>query len=1104
MLVTFISECQKNSLKRTRRILDTFANRIGNNTWQTPITQEGLNAVKKLLRKTASKNTAVSCHQLKSHIRTELLWIVGNRSKFNNEGIVAVNYTEQDISQFMDKNNWKTINSIKNATAIAGLFHDFGKANNLFQNKLNPKITNKKTFEPYRHEWVSLRLFQAFVGDDNDKQWLDRLIEIDKTSNYECFKDGVDGNINKNNNPLTNLPPFAKLVAWLVVSHHKLLLYPNWKGEFNSPKKLEEVDNWIDNFNSEWNSPNRKNQDLQGLIKDNWQFNALPYQSAQWRSYASAMASEAKHQLPNNIDFLHDELFSTHFARLCLILADHYYSSLPLDKVTPKWRNSNYQVWANTDKDTKQYKQQLDEHLIGVACNAQEIAQALPKFNTSLQSLKPSSEITDNVDEKFKTIFGWQDDAKKLAKKLGKSSAEQGFFGINMASTGKGKTLANAKIMVALGSEINRIRFSVALGLRTLTLQTGKEYREKLNIKNDQLGVMIGSIAVRELFENEQNKQNKVDDNPTGSTSENDSFNDLNMDYQGMPYTHSLHKWTKNKDNLEKLIQTPVLVSTIDHLIPATEGARGDKHIAPMLRLLSADLVLDEPDDFGLDDLPALCRLVNWAGMLGSKVLLSTATMPPALVNGLFVAYQSGWAQYAKTNLDNWNGEIICAWFDEYKSDDGQFKKTADFKKHHAKFVNNRIKELEQLKPQRKAEIKTIAENNGKLIIENMAIAIQDSIIKLHNRHIGQHKQSLNNKNISIGLVRMANIKQLVATAKELLKLKLNAAANTCIHYCIYHSKFPLGIRSHIENKLDRILNRKYIDGIDPIWQQIEIESKLENSDKTNHIFVVLASPVAEVGRDHDYDWAVVEPSSMRSIIQLAGRVFRHRTLYPSEANIILLNKNYKALNNENLCFIRPGFESKYIKMNEDKYDLNDILNKNQYQKIDAIPRIEEPENYDTPQHEKLVKLEHKALKNKLFSKNDGAKLWWKKNPTWCGELQRQQQFRQSKKDEAYYLFYKDEYADKKWFKKNEDVYPAKLSDTDNGIITDEKFDDNGIGSSFWFDLDALKIYQQLDIKNRGLKYISERFGEVRLIEYKNTQQEYKYHPNLGVYEILE
>ncbi|WP_406802458.1 hypothetical protein [Alkalimarinus alittae] len=64
MMVTFVSQCEKNALKKTRRVLDAFADRIGDNTWQTLITQEGLLAVKKLLRKTASKSTAVSCYGL--------------------------------------------------------------------------------------------------------------------------------------------------------------------------------------------------------------------------------------------------------------------------------------------------------------------------------------------------------------------------------------------------------------------------------------------------------------------------------------------------------------------------------------------------------------------------------------------------------------------------------------------------------------------------------------------------------------------------------------------------------------------------------------------------------------------------------------------------------------------------------------------------------------------------------------------------------------------------------------------------------------------------------------------------------------------------------
>ena len=55
MIVTFISLCEKKALSRTRRVLDAFADRIGDCAWQTLITQEGLLTVKKLLRKPQAK-----------------------------------------------------------------------------------------------------------------------------------------------------------------------------------------------------------------------------------------------------------------------------------------------------------------------------------------------------------------------------------------------------------------------------------------------------------------------------------------------------------------------------------------------------------------------------------------------------------------------------------------------------------------------------------------------------------------------------------------------------------------------------------------------------------------------------------------------------------------------------------------------------------------------------------------------------------------------------------------------------------------------------------------------------------------------------------------
>jgi CRISPR-associated endonuclease/helicase Cas3 len=215
MLVTFISECEKNALKRTRRVLDAFANRIGNNTWQTPITQEGLDAVRKLLKRTASKNTAVSCHQLKSRIRTQLLWIVGNKNKFNNEGIVAVNYTEQDKfigeinmseiyantkKQPLDKhlfavgvvaqeimNTFTTDKVLQKSAFIAGCWHDIGKLEYHFQEWLNKKLENKKlitelpengvhiekggfSWEKYpTHNEVSVLIYELLANDNVNK-----------------------------------------------------------------------------------------------------------------------------------------------------------------------------------------------------------------------------------------------------------------------------------------------------------------------------------------------------------------------------------------------------------------------------------------------------------------------------------------------------------------------------------------------------------------------------------------------------------------------------------------------------------------------------------------------------------------------------------------------------------------------------------------------------------------------------------------------------------------------------------------------------------------------------------------------------------------------
>ena len=103
--------------------------------------------------------------------------MVGNRSKFNNQGIVPVNSTKKSISQNKWENDWHYLPLIKALVAIAALLHDWGKASVLFQEKLNK---HTKQGDPIRHEWVSCLLLNALVqysaNIETDDAWLNMLI----------------------------------------------------------------------------------------------------------------------------------------------------------------------------------------------------------------------------------------------------------------------------------------------------------------------------------------------------------------------------------------------------------------------------------------------------------------------------------------------------------------------------------------------------------------------------------------------------------------------------------------------------------------------------------------------------------------------------------------------------------------------------------------------------------------------------------------------------------------------------------------------------------------------------------------------------------------
>lgn len=1132
MMVIFVSQCEKKALPRTRRVLDAFANRIGDNTWQTLITEDGLYTVNKMLRKTASKSTAVSCHWIRSRARSQLLWIVGNKKKFNAEGVVAVNSTEQDLLNSDAEQNWKYLPLIKAFTGLAALLHDWGKATKLFQDKLNPQSKNSFKGDPLRHEWISSLLLMALIqsgkAPEQDSSWLEPLLEqlID-----EAQLTAVIPVLSQAHKPFNKLPDAAAVLLWLVLSHHRLPK-PDNKANFGD-KSNDTPQQLLQRLSQQWGYENRFDEaEFKQRLPDCFAFPlGLLSDSAHWMQALSHRARQLQAHLPLFADAIKDGSWRTiaHHARLCLMVGDHYYSS---QAQATNWPNT-VKLFANTHRDGPekgQLKQQLDEHLVHVANTAVNTCRMLPRFERDtpkaedVQQLKPSRNLPPAIKEQF----GWQDKAVTVIKEYRQDNDDKigGYFIVNMASTGRGKTLANAKIMQALSDDQQSLRFILALGLRTLTLQTGDEYRDRIGLADDELAVLIGSKAILELHQGSQKTHEKEDQSLEGEDFGSESCEPLLGEQEDVVGFGSDYADDERWQNLlpeeelttvltgrkeRALLYAPVLACTIDHIMAATETTRGGRYILPSLRLMSSDLVIDEIDDFTGEDLVAIGRLIYLAGMLGRKVMISSATIPPDLALGYFSAYQKGWALFAASRHQS--SQVACGWTDEFKTqlvtvNQGEVA-TANYQAAHHSFVEKRVTKLRAEPVKRRAEIVPLAPPVADDTHEaSYFAAIQQAVLSKHQQHHEQDDKT--GCQVSFGVVRCANISPCVALTEYLLDALW--PDDVTVRVMAYHSQQVLLLRHAQEQHLDQVLKRKIpVNNPEGVFQHPVIRQHLDSGDSKHLIFILVATPVEEVGRDHDFDWAVVEPSSFRSIIQLAGRVRRHREPAGNESpNMGLLQHNLKGYRGEKKdVFSRPGYEQGDWQLNPSK-SLSDVLDGRALQRgIDAVPRIMKDDSLPSKQ---LAALEHFVISRTLgchyltgeapgsYPANSPKSLWGYTDDYWWMTALPQQfnRFRNSAPGLNLYRVINEQGQEifKVYDQKSGWVEVEKLLGIAHQPLNEQRLE------RLWLVRDYITlIAEQGALRDEEIELTSQRLGEISLQHHKDGNR-YRYNDQLGLVKV--
>lgn len=901
--VIAVCRSSKRSRVRVAAVLDRYFWRIGDRTWRGRASNACLDRVARELRVEAKRNTAVVIHEIRSARESRVPIVrIGSRLAFSPEGVAPISVHAAGAGRLQRSQSERARIAI---VKIAVLFHDLGKATKLFQGKLrrglNPNA--KPEADAVRHELFSAAVWDELAGHLNDKELIERLrtvtpqeisdacaAVIPRLQRFHAAPSKPMGFAftSSNDGTVAREETIAHAIGMLVLTHHRLPA-----GSSNHLELLAER-----HVNA-------------GVILD---LNDLQIAEGppHWRSERWVS------RLRRSADDLNDGGGAPGLdiqLRASLMFADHLGSALSEARETFDGH------LGNTTKDRKNPADPLDVHIDRVWQRALGCYDMLHRHRERYPALcEDQVPIDIRHPEPAGEPFGWQAIASNAAKNLCEGR-EGGFFACLMAGTGTGKTRGAPTILAAAAfsdaiPERRYLRMTLALGLRSLATQSADEYVKDLRFDPDDVAVLIGQPPVR--FNDE--KEPEISDGSEsrvvlpdwlrvervrgsvpneGEEREADWLRRLSVDTdRGLPATLDLifEKAGNVSPSVRLLATSPIIVGTVDQLM-GVASPLNSRYLVQALRVLSSDLILDEIDQYDPEDIAAIGRLIYQTAAGGRRVIIMSATLTQDVARALHLAYREGWRAYAAASGRADHVNLLCS-----GDAAGSWATNAEghaFEQIYDACRNKTVEVLSTRPPQRRGRLLPACASWNDLVQQ-----VDAECVSLHEGTA----QQVNDIKVSVGFVRMTRISHTAALAVQLpagprdgrLRLKL------CLH-----SQFPRLHRAWIESELKKALTRK---GHAPnaelrtFCERHNLFKRVDDHGCTELEIVVVTSPVIETGNDLDFDWAILDPSSMRTIVQAAGRVWRHRAYLGTAPNVSILGQCAIVMQTEKLA--RPGVET--------------------------------------------------------------------------------------------------------------------------------------------------------------------------------------------------